>query len=108
MEENLKKLQEKKAMLKQQIEQIEAMDVDSVDMNLEHKIKSEQEDVEMESLEEGTKSKKHPMTEKELDDAAIESPAKVWKGIRYKSWNVGVLQPSKKFKKQSDREITEV
>lgn len=35
-------------------------------------------------------------------------PAKVWKGLKYKYWTPGAIQPTVKYKKPTDREITEV
>jgi hypothetical protein len=35
-------------------------------------------------------------------------PAKVWKGLKYKYWSLGVLQPAVKYKRPTDKEITEV
>jgi hypothetical protein len=35
-------------------------------------------------------------------------PAKVWKGLKYKYWTPGAIQPAVKYKKPTDKEITEV
>lgn len=35
-------------------------------------------------------------------------PAKVWKGLKYKYWSPGALQPSVKYKRPTDKEITEM
>ena len=35
-------------------------------------------------------------------------PAKVWKGLKYKYWCPGALQPAVKYKRPTDKEITEV
>ena len=35
-------------------------------------------------------------------------PAKVWKGLKYKYWSPGALQPAVKYKRPTDKEITEV
>lgn len=35
-------------------------------------------------------------------------PSKIWKGVRYKTWSPEALHPSTKFKKTSDKEMTEV
>lgn len=35
-------------------------------------------------------------------------PTKVWKGLKYKYWIPGAIQPAVKYKKPTDKEITEV
>jgi hypothetical protein len=35
-------------------------------------------------------------------------PTKVWKGLKYKYWTLGAVQPAVKYKKPTDKEITEV
>jgi hypothetical protein len=35
-------------------------------------------------------------------------PSKVWKGLKYKYWTPGAVQPAVKYKKPTDKEITEV
>jgi hypothetical protein len=32
----------------------------------------------------------------------------VWKGLKYKYWSPGALQPAVKYKRPTDKEITEV
>jgi hypothetical protein len=32
----------------------------------------------------------------------------VWKGLKYKYWTPGAVQPAVKYKKPTDKEITEV
>ncbi|GLG97653.1 Histone-lysine N-methyltransferase trr [Gryllus bimaculatus] len=36
------------------------------------------------------------------------TPAKIWKGLKYKYWNPGSIQPAVKYKKPTDREVTEM
>ncbi|PNF41242.1 hypothetical protein B7P43_G01489 [Cryptotermes secundus] len=35
-------------------------------------------------------------------------PTKVWKGLKYKYWTPGAIQPAVKYKKPTDKEITEM
>jgi len=35
-------------------------------------------------------------------------PTKVWKGLKYKYWSPGALQPAVKYKRPTDKEITEM
>ena len=111
LEDDLKKIQEKKFLLKQL--SIEHMDVDSVDMDLQNRIKSEKDDFESQhsrdSFSDEKRPKKHPASDEPIDsNDPQQPPQKVWKGLRYKAWSNGSIQPPTKFKKQTDREVTEV
>jgi histone-lysine N-methyltransferase MLL3 len=113
LEEDLKKLQEKKFSLKQSIRQIEPMDVDSIEMDLECRIKIEKNEYESQhsrdSFSDEKRPKKHPASEEPSNDCLEpQPPSKVWKGLRYKTWMNGAIQPTTKYKKPTDREITEV
>jgi hypothetical protein len=35
-------------------------------------------------------------------------PTKHWKGVKYKYWTPGAVQPAVKYKKPTDKEVTEV
>lgn len=57
--------------------------------------------------------KKRPAATLQASDATVDGksiapPQKIMKGLRYKLWNTGALQPAVKFKKQTDKQITEV
>lgn len=74
----------------------------------EIKIKTEKLD-NLESVEnEEKRSKKHSISEENGESIESQPPAKIWKGLRYKTWSMGAMQPTTKFKKPTDREITEV
>ncbi|XP_024945171.1 histone-lysine N-methyltransferase 2C isoform X3 [Cephus cinctus] len=108
-----KKLQQNKFMTKQSVESIDSMDVDPIEMDTETRIKTEKEDFEMsdhkEELINEKRSKKHPATEEPLNDVTeLPPPSKVWRGLRYKSWSLGAIHPATKYKKPTDREITEM
>lgn len=119
MDDDLKSL--KKIPLKQQQQQsqqsadqrIESMEIDNEITAMDIKVKTEKLD-HVESAMENTEAeekrpKKHSVPE-ESNEATVEPqpPAKVWRGLKYKAWSVGVIQPATKFKKTTDREITEV
>lgn len=75
---------------------------------IEIKVKTEKLD-NVESTENDEKrSKKHSISEEIGDSIESQPPAKIWKGLRYKTWSMGAMQPATKFKKPTDREITEV
>lgn len=104
------KLPEKKE-LEDVVDNVEDMDID---ISTEMKIKTETEDSDMNEITEEIqfdekRPKKHPASE-ENDSEGTEPPppTKVWRGLRYKSWSLGVIQPPTKYKKPTDREITEV
>lgn len=89
------------------------MDVDSIEMDLESRIKSEKDDIEShtsrDSFTDEKRPKKHPVTEEpSTDSMEPQPPSKVWRGLRYKTWMTGAIQPTTKYKKPTDREITEV
>lgn len=101
-------------MVKQSIDNVENMEVDPPEKESEIKIKTEKEDQDIldtkeESMEE-KRPKKHPAAEESSNDLSTEPqpPAKVWRGVKYKSWTVGSMQPPTKYKKPTDKEITEV
>ncbi|RZC33964.1 histone-lysine N-methyltransferase 2C-like [Asbolus verrucosus] len=48
------------------------------------------------------KLKKYP------DESQIHHPPRVWKGVRYKNWTPGCLQPPAKYKKPTDKETMEL
>lgn len=121
LEDDLKSI--KKLSIKQQHQQqqsinqhVESMEIDNGTTMVTTdivKIKSEKlEHVEnmMENTEEEKRPKKHSVPEESGDTSGSEPqpPTKVWRGLRYKTWTMGTIQPITKFKKSTDREITEV
>ena len=62
-------------------------------------------------LQESRLGRKRPISsveETSADSNEPQPPAKVWKGLRYKTWNSCAMQPPVKYKKQNEREVTEV
>lgn len=96
-------------------QRVKNMDVDNgttIPMTEVVKVKSEKlenaENVAENVESEEKRPKKHSVTEEASEVIEPQPPAKVWRGLRYKAWSVGILQPATKFKKPIDREITEV
>lgn len=113
LKENLKIVQGKQFSMQHMNDAVDAEYAGSADMELEGKIKNEREDTESQhsrdSFTDEKRTRKHPASEDaSADSIEVQPPTKVWKGIRYKTWGAGVMQPSTKFKKSTDREITEV
>lgn len=95
--------------MKQSIERIGSMDIEN---EMEVKVKTEKIESKLsenkDELEE-KRPKKHTVTEESINEISEPPPpAKIWRGLRYKNWSFGAMQPSTKFKKPTDREITEV
>lgn len=120
LEDDLKSLK-KLSMKQQQQEQqsvdqrVESMEIDNgttTTMTEVVKVKSEKLDSAEDTAEnaeiEEKRPKKHPVPEEHNEIVELQPPAKVWKGLRYKTWSMGIMQPASKFKKPADREITEV
>lgn len=113
LEEDLKKIEDKKFLMKQSLGQIEAMDIDSIELDLEQRIKNEKDDLESQHsrdsfIDAEKRPKKHPVSEELSATDLAERPSKIWRGLRYKTWTTGAIHPSSKYKKPTDREITEV
>lgn len=105
----------KKYVVKQLVDSIESMEIDRVEKEPEIKVKTEREEQHdiPEAKEEPTEEKrpkKHPAAEESSNESSTEPqpPAKVWRGLRYKTWTIGSMQPPTKYKKPTDKEITEV
>lgn len=93
--------------LQQQMERLENIEIGN-ESTTEIKVKTEKLD-NVESAENDEKRlKKHLISEEIGDSIESQPPAKIWKGLRYKTWSMGAMQPATKFKKPTDREITEV
>lgn len=106
LEDDLKNLK-KFPIKQQQMERFGGMEI-SNEPTTEIKVKTEKLD-NIESIEnEEKQSKKHSISEEISDSIESQPPAKIWKGLRYKTWSMGAIQPATKFKKPTDREITEV
>lgn len=74
------------------------------------KIKTEKEDLDLhDHIKQelvDKRPKKHPA---DLPtDLEFEPPSKLLRGTKYKVWSMGVLQPTKKYKKPSDKDITDL
>lgn len=103
----------KKYVIKQPIDHIESMEVDQTEKEIEIKIKTEKEEHDIfeakEEITEEKRAKKHSVTEESLTESTEpQPPTKVWRGLRYKTWSVGLMQPTTKYKKPTDKEITEM
>lgn len=122
MDDDLKNM--KKVSIKQQQPQQQSMDQRIENMEIDDetttttatdvvKVKTEKPDHVENATEnmdmEEKRPKKHSVPE-ESSETAVEPqpPTKVWRGLKYKTWSMGVIQPTTKFKKTTDREITEV
>lgn len=108
-----KDIQEKKFVMKQPIDHMENSKIETFEMETEIRMKSENNlDSDIFDNKEDTGSekrpKKHSATEELSIDDSTDPPTKIWRGLRYKSWAVGGIQPATKYKKPTDREITEV
>lgn len=102
---NLKKFPIKQQQ--QQMERLENIEISS-ESTTEIKVKAEKLD-NIENAENDEKRlKKHLISEEIGDSIESQPPTKIWKGLRYKTWSMGTMQPATKFKKPTDREITEV
>lgn len=115
---SLKKIPIKQQQLQQTVDQrVESMEIDNETTMTTAtdviKVKIEKPDHMENTMEnmdtEEKRPKKHSVPE-ESSETAVEPqpPAKVWRGLKYKTWSMGVIQPTTKFKKTTDREITEV
>lgn len=116
LDENLKKkvLEPKIPQKKEPEEIVDQAESMEMDVHIETKIKTEMEDLDMNEMTEEIqidekRPKKHPASE-ENDSESTEPPppTKVWRGLRYKTWSLGAIQPLNKYKKPTDREVTEV
>lgn len=83
------------------------MEVDN-ESTTEIKIKTEKLENAENVENEERRSKKHSITEEIGETNEPQPPAKIWKGLRYKTWSMGTIQPGTKFKKPTDREVIEV
>lgn len=106
-------MQEKKFSLKQAtIDHVESMEVEP-ESKIDVRIKIEEE-FEMhdnkEDLSDEKRPKKHAAALEEPANETSEPPppAKVWRGLKYKTWTMGAIQPATKYKKPTDKEITDV
>lgn len=106
IEENLKKFQDKKFFGKG------SLDRDENTLRLKRLLPDYDRCKSEIDLQDGRFGKKRSISV--LDEPMVNSneppppPVKVHKGDRYKVWSAGVLQPSVKYKKLNEREITEV
>lgn len=100
----------KKFPIKQQQQRIERLgNMEVNESTTEIKIKTEKlENMENTENTEEKRPKKHSITEEISEALEPQPPAKIWKGLRYKTWSLGTIQPGTKFKKPTDREIIEV
>lgn len=103
----------KKYIVKQPIDHVEHMEVDQTEKETEIKIKMEKEEQDILETKEEIAEEKRPKKHSAADELVVEPtdpppPAKIWRGLRYKTWSVGLMQPSTKYKKPTDKEITEV
>lgn len=103
----------KKYIVKQLVDHVESMEVDQIEKEPEVKIKTEKEDHDVpeanEEIMEEKRPKKHPATEESITESIEpQPPTKIWRGLRYKAWCVGSMQPLTKYKKPTDKEVTEV
>lgn len=101
LEDDLKSLK-KFPIKQQQMEKVESMEID--EPATEIKIKTEIPESAENAEGEEKRPKKHPS--EEIGEAEV--PAKIPKDSKYKMWSMGIIQPATKFKKPTDREITEV
>ncbi|XP_046742436.1 histone-lysine N-methyltransferase 2C-like isoform X3 [Diprion similis] len=103
---------EKKFVMHRPAEHNDNLKLEAMEIETEVKIKTEKDidtdtiHVKEDSVDE-KRPKKHAATE-ELNDDSIDPPTKVWRGLRYKLWTLGAIQPATKYKKPVDREITEM
>lgn len=100
----------KKFSLKQQQQRMErfgSMEVDN-DSTTEIKIKTEKLENAENAENEEKRPKKHSITEEISEATESQPPTKMWKGVKYKTWSMGTIQPGTKFKKPTDREVIEV
>lgn len=100
-------------MVKQPVDHVESMEVDQTEKESEIKIKTEKEDQDIPDTKEEITEEKRPKKHSVADESTTEStepqpPTKVWRGLRYKTWSIGLMQPPTKYKKPTDKEITEV
>lgn len=103
----------KKYVVKQPVDHVENMEIDQTEKETEVRIKMEKEEQDVietkEEITEEKRPKKHlAMEESITEPTEIQPPVKIWRGLRYKTWSVGLMQPSTKYKKPTDKEITEV
>lgn len=99
----------KKFSIKQQrMERYGSMEIDNESTTTEIKIKTERLDSAEIPENEEKRPKKHTITDESGEITESQPPAKIYKGVRYKTWSMGNIQPSTKFKKPTEREITEV
>jgi len=86
----------------QQVEKIESIGIDEPAPEI--KIKTEKP----ENIENAENEEKRPKKRSVEDIGEGEPPAKISRDSKYKTWSMGIIQPTTKFKKPTDREITEV
>lgn len=103
----------KKFVIKQSVEPVESMEVEQTEKESEIKVKTEKEDQDVPEMKEEIMEEKRPKKHPAAEESATETtepqpPAKVWRGLRYKTWSIGSMQPHTKYKKPTDKEITEV
>lgn len=104
-------MQEKKFSLKQSIDHVESMEIEPENKS-DIRIKIEEEfeiHDNKEDLLEEKRPKKHAALEEPTNETSEPPPpAKVWRGLKYKTWTMGAIQPATKYKKPTDKEITDV
>lgn len=91
-------------------ENIEKMDVDEIVNSIKQECMEEmamaenlqKDDIKTEVPDSPKKAKKHP-----TEDTTQQPPAKQFKGVKYRPWAQGALQPRNKYKRPSDKEIME-
>ena len=108
LDDNLKKLQENKFFGKQTVGHIDNLQMNRLGGETDITANFIKNDMD---LQDGSLARKRPistMDEPLADSNEPQPPTKVWKGIRYKIWSMGAIQPAVKYKKPSEREITEV
>lgn len=103
----------KKFVIKQSVEPVESMEVEQTEKESEIKVKTEKEDQDVPEMKEEIMEEKRPKKHPAAEESATETtepqpPAKVWRGLRYKTWSIGSMQPHTKYKKPTDKEITEM
>lgn len=106
LEDDLKNVKKFPVKQLQQQEKVKSMEIDN-GPTVDIKVKTEKpENTENMEIDE-KRAKKHSITE-EVNETEPQPPAKVWKGVKYKIWSAGTMQPPTKFKKPTERELTEV
>lgn len=111
LDDELRKIHEKK--LYKQTTGLEKMDVDPSALHVD----SAEFGIKLEKMDHGVfgirdefdekRAKKHSVND-DVESLESQPPVKLWKGVRYKTWMMGAIQATTKYKKPTDREITEV